>query len=232
MYFPWIMMLSDARSIIYAIPISLFSILFHEMSHAIVGYRYGLDAKYLHISVYAYFSMMFYIELPGIYLLSSSKRVKIWTAGVFSNLFLASVFYCVSVNSSGQIMLFSSIAAVTNLSVIITNMFPFFHTDGYYILSTILETPNLGEESFSRLTNVFKGRWKKEDLIYGLYSVLAVILISGFILMLLPIKQIQDGSLTFSKVIKNYMNVFILFILASSARIARRIKLSKYSNSK
>ena len=67
------------------------SMFIHEISHGVVAYKYGLIPKQLVVSLYLYISPIVYLKIPGIYTVNPKTRVKIWSAGIVSNLFLASL---------------------------------------------------------------------------------------------------------------------------------------------
>ena len=67
------------------------SMFIHEISHGVVAYKYGLIPKQLVISLYLCITPIVYLKIPGIYTVNPKTRIKIWSAGIVSNLFLASL---------------------------------------------------------------------------------------------------------------------------------------------
>lgn len=115
------------------------SMFIHEISHGVVAYKYGLIPKQLVISLYLCITPIVYLKIPGIYTVNPKTRIKIWSAGIVSNLFLASLSIIIY-NIMGQFGASEIISKLfllsfyVNFVLIISNLFPFINRNyGIYI---------------------------------------------------------------------------------------------------
>lgn len=231
-FFPWDEIMSDIRALIYLFIISLFSLIIHEFSHAIVGYRYGIKPRSFSVAIFAFSSMMFYIKLPGIYFLPENKRIKTWGAGIFSNLFLTSIFYIIYSLSSGQVKIFASVGVINNVMTILVNIMPFYYSDGYYILSTVLETPNLRKKSLLQIKKLIKMKLNKDVLVYWIYLfvtllVTASLIITQTIVAITVISSKYKHGQNLFQILKNYSNLLLLILVSVTVKIISTKKKKK-----
>lgn len=149
--------------------VSFFISLFvHESAHGIVARRYGLIPKKLIVSLYLSVSPVVYLKIPGLYTIKESKRIKVWIAGIYANLFLAmqSFFFMGYLHNEAFKMVF--VFGYINFIIIAMNLWPFHLTDGYFILSTMMKIPNLRKKLFKELRKFIKG--KENDLSFISFS--------------------------------------------------------------
>ena len=149
------------------------SIGLHELGHAIVGYHFGLKPKELVFALYIG-TPMFYVKIPGIYTLKPKERIYVWSVGVYVNLVIASVCLILMQFADGNIRNLLLIGVTTNLSLVVANLSPLLPLDGYFILSTLLNKPNLRKGSFSQFKNWFLGRENKFEGLYIVYFLVSV----------------------------------------------------------
>lgn len=149
------------------------SIGLHEIGHAVVGYHFGLKPKELVFALYVG-TPMFYVKIPGIYTLQPKKRVYVWSVGVYVNLVIASICMILMQLMDGDIKNLLLIGVTTNLSLVVANLSPLLPLDGYFILSTLLQKPNLRKGSFSQFKNWFLGRENRFEGLYIVYFLLSV----------------------------------------------------------
>ncbi len=147
------------------------SMFIHEISHGVVAYKYGLIPKQLVISLYLCITPIVYLKIPGIYTVNPKTRIKIWSAGIVSNLFLASLSIIIY-NIMGQFGASEIISKLfllsfyVNFVLIISNLFPLLPLDGYFILSTLMKKPNLRKQSFVDFKNMVLGKKVKFKAVY------------------------------------------------------------------
>ena len=158
---------SFALGIVMIMAIFTLSIGAHEMSHAVVGYRYGLKPKAFVFALYMGMPM-FYVKMPGIYTVEPNKRVKVWSAGVYMNMVIASFCLVCMQFTSGWIYNLAIICCSTNISLVLGNISPLLPLDGYFIMSTLLKKPNLRKDSYRYFKNWFL---RRENNFRGLYVV-------------------------------------------------------------
>jgi putative peptide zinc metalloprotease protein len=207
-------LLSNPITIVFYVMVSTISVILHELSHIVVAYRYGVIPKNLTVALYAYITPMFYVRLNGIYMIEPMKRIAIWAAGSLMNFFIAFICFSLIGFTTGLLNLFVVTGLVCNLILGVTSLLPIFITDGYYILATILKTPNLRKNSFSQSFKLLKGNFNKESLIYVVYCVVFVGLIIYFLVLQIgiivtTIIQETNSGLSIFQIIKNYMTIVV-----------------------
>lgn len=145
----------------------------HELGHALVGYRFGLKPKELVFALYVG-TPMFYVKIPGIYTLEPKKRVYVWSVGVYVNLVLAAICTIWMQFCTGDLKNLVMIGVTTNLSLVIANLSPLLPLDGYFILSTLLQKPNLRKGSFQQFKKWFLHRENRFEGLYIVYFLASV----------------------------------------------------------
>lgn len=223
---PWENVVGDVRTLFYAVMISSVSLILHEMAHAVAGSKMGLPIKTAHLAVFAYTTFACYVKLAGIYFLKPGKRILIWVAGSFMNLFLISTATLLFGLFGEQGQLFLSVVIVSNISIIVSAVVPFYISDGYFILSTICKAPNLRKNIFKNLKEFFLER--KIHFVSFAYIIyfLGTIVFTGFSIVLVLFPMIHNiaigvgegGALT--QIISDNINiVIVLGVLVISGTI-------------
>lgn len=214
----WNLIISDYKVLIYFGIISSVSAVLHELSHAIVAKRNDIDSNRLVIAI-AYMSLAAYVRLPGIYFIKSNKRIKIWIAGVSMNLFLASISYIFMCYTVEPIKTFFLVGVISNISMIVGSLVPFYLSDGYFILATMCKVPNLRKNSIKNTISMFVNKsLKKEAIICTIYFVVCAIFLfvvfSNIIINLgtTIYMQCQNGA-TFFDILFNFSNVLLILLL-------------------
>ncbi|MFH1700417.1 MAG: hypothetical protein ABIE07_07495 [Candidatus Zixiibacteriota bacterium] len=135
-----------------------FILLLHEFAHALTCRHYGGHVREMGFLL-LYFQVCFYANLSDSWLFKKkSHRLAVLWAGLFFQMvmFSAVVFgWRVTVIGTG-INHFFWLAANINLLVILINFNPLIKLDGYYLLSEIINIPNLRDRSFQYLRQGFK----------------------------------------------------------------------------
>ncbi|WP_202193066.1 metalloprotease [Roseburia faecis] len=222
--FPWKEVFANPKTLLYMWVIQFFSLVLHEFAHAIVGYKYGAKPESFSVAVFYYCTLIFYIRLPGIYFKTQKERIKIWSAGVFTNLFLSACFWFLFLYSSEKIQLFFAVGVMSNLMLALNNLVPFFYSDGYYILATLLKTPNLRKKSFFKIKQLFKEGLSKDTFIYWIYLGVTVLVTGGVLGGELWIvgNQIYSSILSktgFWNIVKDYSNLLIIMLIGIVGKI-------------
>jgi putative peptide zinc metalloprotease protein len=235
---PFNYVLGDARAILYAICISSIAVLFHEIGHFISAAQYGIPITTAQLSTFTFVSFACYVRLPGIYFLPPRQRCIIWISGVFVNLFFAACAILLFQNILGeQFHLFLSMLIICNISIAIYALIPFYISDGYFIVATLLKTPNLRKDVFANIIGFFKSHSKHKmefkSKVYLLYFILTVgftIIITLFFaipLLIVIIGNILSGD-SFSEVFLANINIFIglgILVISQSIRgIVKKVK--------
>jgi putative peptide zinc metalloprotease protein len=123
------------------------SAVFHELGHATACRRYGLSPPAIGFTVYLIFPAL-YVDATESWKLTRSQRIVVNLAGVYFHVMAASVFIGLWAVTGSQ----SFFAAVLMIAVAtLWNLNPFLKTDGYWVISDIVDVPNLSRAAFKML---------------------------------------------------------------------------------
>ena len=178
---------------------TVFVKLLHEFGHASVVKRYGGEVHTLGVM------FMLLVPLPYVDATASwsfrkkSKRALVGAAGMLTEFFIAAVALIVWANLGGGLAknLAYNVVIMASVSTVLFNINPLMRFDGYYILTDLLDMPNLQQNSvkhlkylleryvfFKRDAEVVAETWL-ERFIYSIYgvasSIYRVFLFTGFI---------------------------------------------------
>jgi len=130
----------------------------HEFGHACFTRAWGGPVREMGIMLLVFFPVP-YVDSSSAYGFSDRKRrILVSAAGIMVETFLASIALLVWVNTdSGALhdMAFD-IVIIGGISTLIFNANPLLRFDGYYILSELIQIPNLGTRSQQYLGYLFK----------------------------------------------------------------------------
>jgi putative peptide zinc metalloprotease protein len=204
----------------------------HEFGHAYFCRRFGGEVHVMGIMLMV-FTPIPYMDATSSWAFRSRwKRVLVGLAGMIVELFVAAVAAFVWANTGPGTVhsLAYNMMFVASVSTIIFNINPLLRYDGYYILSDLLDIPNLYQKSIQQLKHQFErylfGVTKSESPTpfkrekvwltgYGISSnIYRIIIFSGIILF------VADRFLLFG--------ILMAVICAISWIIAPVIKLLKY----
>ncbi len=178
---------SFALGISWMILVFVLSVGLHELAHAVVGYHFGLKPKELVFALYIG-SPIFYVKIPGIYTIAPKKRIYVWLAGVYLNSILASICLMLMQFSDGSLRNLLLIGVMTNVSLVFANLSPLLPLDGYFVLSTLLQRPNLRKGSFAQFKKWLK---RQENSFEGLYIIYFLASVTFYLsVLVLEIKSI------------------------------------------
>jgi putative peptide zinc metalloprotease protein len=147
--------------------------LFHEFGHAFACKKFGLvngSGGQVHAM-----GVMFLVFIPLPYVDASSSwafrkkrhRVLVGLAGILVELFIAAIAVIVWANTStGTIHIIAyNMIFIASISTLIFNGNPLLRFDAYYVLSDLIEIPNLGQRSRNYLYYLIKKFcWKIKKL--------------------------------------------------------------------
>lgn len=130
----------------------------HEFGHAYAVKRWGGEVHEMGI--------MFLVLMPIPYVDASSslavpeknRRILVGLAGMMAELFIASLALFLWINVEHGILrsIAYNVIIIASVSTVIFNINPLLRYDGYYVLSDILEIPNLAQRSINYLGYLFK----------------------------------------------------------------------------
>lgn len=136
----------------------------HELGHAFVAHRHGCRVASMGVAFLVMFPVLYTDTTDAWRLRSRSSRLRIVTAGVRTELYIAMVAtFLWNVLPDGPFRSATFFLATTSwLASLLVNISPFMRFDGYYALSDALGVENLQQRAFAL------GRWKMRQLMFGL----------------------------------------------------------------
>lgn len=127
----------------------------HEMAHAVTLVHYGGEAGEIGTGLF-YFGPMFYAETTDAWSFRRRHRIMVYLAGNISTLLIGSVLVIVHLTLSipepaSHILVMIAFYCFT---MSLFNFAPPFETDGYYMLSDVVNMPNLRRDSYGYLGSI------------------------------------------------------------------------------
>lgn len=130
----------------------------HEFGHAYATKVWGGAVREMGITFLVFFPVP-YVDSSAAHRFSSkSRRIAVCAAGIMVEFFLAASALLVWVNTDhGLVHDFAfDIVIIAGISTLLFNANPLLRFDGYYLLSELMEIPNLGTRSDQYLGFLFK----------------------------------------------------------------------------
>ncbi len=155
--------ISFEGAIAYAIAI-VFVKIAHELGHAYTAKHYGLKVPTMGVAFMVMWPVLYTDTTDSWRLTSRRERLNIVAAGMMVELSLAIIATLIW-NFLPDGILRSMAFMVASVSWVMTlavNLNPFMRFDGYYLLSDILDTPNLQDRSFAL------ARWWLRNKLFGI----------------------------------------------------------------
>jgi putative peptide zinc metalloprotease protein len=140
---------------------------FHEFGHAYFCRRYGGEVHVMGVMLMI-FTPMPYVDATSAWSFRERwKRVLVGSAGMIVELFIAAIaaFFWAKTGPGVVHALAYNIMFIASVSTVIFNINPLMRFDGYYILSDLLEIPNLNQRATMQL------RYWAERYLYGVKNV-------------------------------------------------------------
>ncbi|WP_146501971.1 biotin/lipoyl-binding protein [Rubinisphaera italica] len=131
---------------------------FHELGHAIACKHFGGECHNIGIMLLV-FTPCLYCDTSDSWMLANKwKRAAIGAAGMYVELIIAAGCVFVWWNTQPGLIhyLCLSMVTVSSISTLIFNSNPLLRYDGYYILSDLMEVPNLSSRAQSVLVGVLE----------------------------------------------------------------------------
>ncbi len=157
--------------------ISLFlAVLFHELSHSIIGRRRGVKVKGIVLFIFGGVSML--DDMPK----EPKKEIEIAIAGPLLSIFLGVIFYGVSITGVPVLAEFSRVFSTYNFILAFFNLIPAFPLDGGRVLRGVLAQ----KMGFVNATKIAAETGKMMAFMIGIFGLFVnpwLILIALFIYM-------------------------------------------------
>lgn len=153
----------------------------HELGHAVVLTHYGRRVKSAGFMIY-FGSPAFFVEASDGLMLDRGKRIVQSAAGPFAELVLAGLasFYLVLFPDGAAAAVLYKFA-ILNYIVIFENLIPLLELDGYWILSDLIQVPDLRPRSLAFIQHDLwhklrtRERLTPQEVGLGLYGLLGVV---------------------------------------------------------
>jgi putative peptide zinc metalloprotease protein len=200
----------------------------HELAHGYVCKFYGGDVHDIGVAL-LYFMPAFYCDTTDA-LLFQSKWHRLWV--MLAGMYIEAIICCLATGlwvASYPDTLLHELAykmmLFTGVSTIFFNINPLRKIDGYYALSSVLEIPELREDSIEYLGTLFKRHVlrlnvevpilsRRKRRIYLIYAPLAL----GFLVLIM----IFIGHLFYNFYAKYFPNVAIVLLILTLLRLFRK----------
>ncbi len=182
----------------------------HEMGHAFAVRRFGGEVHTLGV-MFLIFSPLPYVDATAAWAFREKwKRVFVSAAGMIVEVFVAACAAVTWANTGSGVLhsLAYNMIFVASVSTIVFNINPLLRYDGYYILSDLLNIPNLNSQAVSQLRHLVERRvfgYRKSRspaasrreavllTIFGLMSGVYRLVVFGGILLLLADRFLLAG---------------------------------------
>jgi putative peptide zinc metalloprotease protein len=200
----------------------------HELAHGYVCKFYGGDVHDIGVAL-LYFMPAFYCDTTDA-LLFQSKWHRLWVmlAGMYIEAIICCFATALWVASYPDTLLHElayKMMLFTGISTIFFNINPLRKIDGYYALTSVLEIPELREDSIEYLGTLFKRHVlrlnvevpilsRRKRRIYMIYAPLAL----GFLVLIM----LFIGHLFYNFYAKYFPNVAIVLLLLTLLRLFRK----------
>lgn len=165
----------------YFMALAFSSIIFHELGHATASHHYNAKHGGIGFGFFIYFMPVFFADVTDIWRLNRWKRIIVNSAGVYFEIIFCLTLSIIGFFTKNQII---EILALVIAGKALYNLLPFLRADGYWILSDLLNKPNLNFHSINNLklivTSVFKRKKQNLDIkdyfiaFYGLFNIILI----------------------------------------------------------
>lgn len=129
----------------------------HELGHAIMCYHYNRKIGAIGVSIYL-FAPFFYADTSGTWMLSKKQSIMIFLAGPLFSLFIGNLSFLLRFLVAfphSEVLLMITYASYFS---IIFGFNPLMETDGYYVLQTLTDFPNLHSNAWEFVETWLKHR--------------------------------------------------------------------------
>ena len=172
--------ISPSNLLIY-ITVMLFSGLIHEIGHTSAAKAFGAKSGGIGFGFYL-LTPVLYADVSNIWILESKKRIIVNIGGIYFELIFASFLVLVAFFIDYKPLFFLPLAIVFKT---LFNLNPFMRNDGYWVLSDVINVPNLRKTSDEILLKLIKGsgenKFGKKEYFLATYSFINYILIYIFL---------------------------------------------------
>lgn len=185
--------LGTIRGLVIFYFIYAFSVSCHEIAHGLTTKAFGGEVRRMGLFLY-YLNVAFYTDVSDAWMFDKkSRQILVIFAGAFTNIILlctATILWRLTVSDTGtsEVLMLFMIMNAFGTSFTLT---PFLRGDGYHMLSSWLEIPNLREKSFDYLRTLLRRRLlgadeelpkvtDRERRVFVVYAILTYLFLVAF----------------------------------------------------
>lgn len=156
----------------------------HEIGHATAAYHYG--AKHGGIGGGFYlFTPVYYADVTDIWRLKKSHRIIVSLAGIYFELIFSAVIISFGfIINNYNIIIIAFILFISTLF----NLNPFIRSDGFWVVSDLINQPNLFQHSLKKIKEVLlwlfshkEIKWELKDIVLIIYGLVSYTFIGMFL---------------------------------------------------
>lgn len=173
--------------VFYIIAMAL-SVTFHEIGHATAASYFGAKPGGIGGGFYL-FRPVYYADVTDVWRLKKKQRIIVNLSGIYFELIFCSLLLIISLITNNYILLV--IALVISLTTLF-NLNPFMRSDGFWIVSDLIDKPNLFQHATKKMKSILKWiffrkplQWHIYDLVLILYGMVSCLFMGFFIYMVL-----------------------------------------------
>jgi len=129
---------------------------FHELGHAAVCRRFGGEVHIMGVMLLIFTPLPYMDATSSWAFREKLPRVLVGAAGILVEVFLAAIACLVWVNTSAGVIhsLAYNVMFIASISTILFNINPLLRFDGYYIMSDLMDIPNLHTRSKAHMRHL------------------------------------------------------------------------------
>lgn len=168
----------------YFILLLFISTIFHELGHASASHFFKARHGGIGFGFYLYFIPAFFADVTDIWRLSKWKRIIVNSAGIYFEIIFCLLLLIIGFFIKYHIL---EILALAISVKALYNLIPFLRADGYWILSDLLNKPNLNFHAMNNLKLILLSTFKneksiltKKDYLIALYGGFNIVMIALF----------------------------------------------------
>lgn len=160
------------------------TVTFHEIGHATAASYFGSKPGGIGGGFYL-FKPVYYTDVSDIWRLNKMQRIVVNFAGIYFELILNSMMLLFAFLLNNHMLM---ALVMTALAYTIFNLNPLIRSDGFWIISDLINKPNILQCANKKMTEIFKWiwlkrgmDWKLSDTILVLYGVMSYFCMGMFV---------------------------------------------------
>jgi putative peptide zinc metalloprotease protein len=171
--------LFSSKFVIYFVLFGVWTF-FHELGHAAASKSFGVQPGDIGFAFYL-FTPVLYSDVSNIWLLKKRERIIVNLAGIYFELILASTILALYYITRIEILLILPGYLILNT---LYNFNPLIKYDGYWILSDVLNIPNLHAKAYGAFGKIVKSPrnfpYNKENVLLATFGFISIVYVIPF----------------------------------------------------